>query len=205
MGLLDSYSISFDHFIGGERVASERSFNDISPIDGSVIAQVSAGGRHEAYLAITAAEKGFEMWSRTKRGERAAIMRTIAALIEERVEVLAMVETIDNGSLLRSHLRSVMPRVAHNFRFFAQFLEEGLDYPDFETRGHKNHVSYDPSGPSLLISPWNAPLMLEYNTVWDKYREPQVLKGGKDYSKHPWKEKYDEEKNRNPVLHLCSY
>ena len=46
---------------------------------------------------------------------------------------------------------------------------------------------------------------LEYNTVWDKYREPQVLKGGKDYSKHPWKEKYDEEKNRNPVLHLCSY
>ncbi|MDA8277912.1 MAG: aldehyde dehydrogenase [Actinomycetota bacterium] len=161
MGLLDSYSISFDHFIGGERVASERSFDDISPIDGSVIAQVSAGGRHEAYLAITAAEKGFEIWSRTKRSERAAIMRTIATLIEERVEVLAMVETIDNGSLLRSHLRSVMPRVAHNFRFFAQFLEEGLDYPDFETRGHKNHVSYDPSGPSLLISPWNAPLMLE--------------------------------------------
>ncbi len=161
MGLLDGYSISFDHFIGGERVASERHFDDISPIDGSVVAQISAGGRHEAYLAVTAAEKGFEVWCRTPRGERASLMRTIASIIEERVEILAMVETIDNGSLLRSHIRSVMPRVAHNFRFFAQYLEESLDHEDFDTRGHRNHITYDPAGPALLISPWNAPLMLE--------------------------------------------
>ena len=161
VGLLDGYSISTDHYIGGERVESERRFDDISPIDGSVVAQISAGGRHEAYLAVTAAEKGFEVWSHTPRQERAEILRKIASMVEERVEVLAMVETIDNGSLLRSHVRSVMPRVAHNFRFFAEYLEEKLVYDDFETRGHQNHVTYDPAGPALLISPWNAPLMLE--------------------------------------------
>jgi len=60
---------------------------------------------------------------------------------------------------LRSHVRGVMPRVAHNFRFFADWLLE-LSHPDFETRGHANHVSWDPSGVAVLITPWNAPLML---------------------------------------------
>ena len=44
--------------------------------------------------------------------------------IEARVEDLAQVETRDNGSLLRSHRRGVMPRVAMNFRFFADHLRE---------------------------------------------------------------------------------
>ena len=55
-------------------------------------------------------------------------------------------ETADNGALLRSHRRGVMPRVAHNFRFFADFLLDGLGHPDFDTRSHRNHVSWDPAG-----------------------------------------------------------
>ena len=53
-----------------------------------------------------------------------------------------------------------MPRVAHNFRFFADYLTQELGHPDFDTRGHRNHVTWDPAGPTALISPWNAPLML---------------------------------------------
>ena len=68
-------------------------------------------------------------------------------------------ETADNGALIRSHRRGVMPRVAHNFRFFADWLV-GLDHPDFDTRGHRNHVCWDPAGVCALITPWNAPLML---------------------------------------------
>jgi aminomuconate-semialdehyde/2-hydroxymuconate-6-semialdehyde dehydrogenase len=79
--------------------------------------------------------------------------------VEKRVEELAVVETRDNGSLLRSMRHSVMPRVAHNFHFFADQLLE-LSHPDFETRGHSNHVEWDPSGVAAVITPWNAPLML---------------------------------------------
>ena len=68
-------------------------------------------------------------------------------------------ETRDNGSLLRSHRRGVMPRVAMNFRFFADWLLQ-LDHADFDVRGHRNHVSWDPSGVAGIITPWNAPLML---------------------------------------------
>jgi 5-carboxymethyl-2-hydroxymuconic-semialdehyde dehydrogenase len=52
-----------------------------------------------------------------------------------------------------------MPRVAHNFRYFADHLLT-LSHDDFDTRGHRNHVSWDPAGVCAIITPWNAPLML---------------------------------------------
>lgn len=53
-----------------------------------------------------------------------------------------------------------MPRVVMNLRFFADFAVESLHHPDFQTRGHTNHVTWDPSGVTVVITPWNAPLML---------------------------------------------
>ncbi|WP_392958736.1 aldehyde dehydrogenase [Streptomyces sp. LN245] len=147
------------HWIGGERVASAETFTDVSPIDGSVLGEISRGTAAEADLAVAAAKAAFPAWAATSRAERARILHAVADGVEKRIEDLAIVETTDNGALLRSHRRGVMPRVAHNFRFFADWLLK-LDHEDFETRGHTNHVSWDPAGPSVLITPWNAPLML---------------------------------------------
>ncbi len=147
------------HWIGGHRVASEGTFEDVSPLDGSVIARVSRGTEVEVEAAVAAASAAFPGWARTAPAERAAILHRVADGIEARLEDLAQVETVDNGSLLRSHRRGVMPRVATNFRFFADHLLE-LSHPDFETRGHRNHVSWDPAGVTAIITPWNAPLML---------------------------------------------
>ena len=147
------------HWIGGRRVASADTFEDVSPLDGSVIAHVSRGGQAEVDAAVAAAKEAFAAWSRTPAAERAAILHRVADGVEARIEDLAQVETRDNGSLLRSHRRGVMPRVATNFRYFADHLLE-LAHPDFETRGHRNHVSWDPAGVTAVITPWNAPLML---------------------------------------------
>lgn len=152
-------SVSADHWIGGERVASPQRFTDLSPIDEQPIAEISRGGAREASMAVAAARKAFPAWARTTKDERARLLHTIADGVDKRVDELANVETRDNGALLRSHLRGVMPRVAHNFRFFADWLL-GLGHDDFETRGHTNHVSWDPAGVCALITPWNAPLML---------------------------------------------
>jgi 5-carboxymethyl-2-hydroxymuconic-semialdehyde dehydrogenase len=157
-------SVDTRHWIGGLRVASAAAFDDVSPIDGSVIARVARGGAAEAAQAVQAAARAFPGWAATPASERARLLHAIADGVEKRVEELAIVETTDNGALLRSHRRSVMPRVAHNFRFFADYLtthiSAGLGHPDFDTRGHRNHVTWDPAGPAALISPWNAPLML---------------------------------------------
>ncbi|WSQ13286.1 aldehyde dehydrogenase [Streptomyces sp. NBC_01231] len=147
------------HWIGGERVASTETFTDTSPIDGDVLGEISRGTAMEAAAAVAAAKAAFPGWAATSRSERARILHAVADGVEKRLEDLAIVETYDNGALLRSHRRGVMPRVAHNFRFFADWLVR-LDHEDFETRGHTNHVSWDPAGPCVLITPWNAPLML---------------------------------------------
>ncbi|MFF4842697.1 aldehyde dehydrogenase [Streptomyces collinus] len=147
------------HWIGGERVASAGTFTDVSPIDGATIGEIARGTATEAEAAVAAAKAAFPGWAATPRAERARVLHAIADGVEKRIEDLALVETTDNGALLRSHRRGVMPRVAHNFRFFADRLLT-LDHEDFDTRGHTNHVSWDPAGPCVLITPWNAPLML---------------------------------------------
>jgi 5-carboxymethyl-2-hydroxymuconic-semialdehyde dehydrogenase len=159
---VEGVAVDTRHWIGGRRVASadqQRTFADISPIDETEIARVGRGGPDDASAAVTAAAQAFPEWSRTPAAERAAVLHAVADGVEKRLEDLARVETRDNGSLTRSHRRGVMPRVALNFRFFADHLLR-LGEPDFETRGHRNHVSWDPAGVTAVITPWNAPLML---------------------------------------------
>ncbi|GGM95886.1 aldehyde dehydrogenase [Streptomyces fuscichromogenes] len=157
--VVSGVSVDTRHWIGGRRVASAETFTDSSPIDGQPIGEIARGGPPEAAAAVAAARDAFPSWAATPRAERARILHAIADGVDKRVEELAIVETTDNGALLRSHRHGVMPRVAHNFRFFADWLLR-LDHEDFDTRGHRNHVSWDPAGPCVLITPWNAPLML---------------------------------------------
>jgi 5-carboxymethyl-2-hydroxymuconic-semialdehyde dehydrogenase len=147
------------HWIGGQRVASATTFEVVSPLDGTVIAEVSRGGQAEVDAAVAAAKAAFPAWAALPVAERSAILNRVADGVEARLEDLAQVETRDNGSLLRSHRRGVMPRVAMNFRFFADYALE-ISHPDFDTRGHRNHVSWDPAGVTAIVTPWNAPLML---------------------------------------------
>jgi aminomuconate-semialdehyde/2-hydroxymuconate-6-semialdehyde dehydrogenase len=147
------------HWIGGQRVGGPQKFEDVSPLDGQVIAEVSAGGKAEVAAAVGAASDAFPAWSAASAKERAELLHRIADGVEARAEDLAQVETRDNGSLLRSHRRGVMPRVAMNFRYFADLLLR-LHHDDIDTRGHRNHVSWDPAGVTAVITPWNAPLML---------------------------------------------
>jgi 5-carboxymethyl-2-hydroxymuconic-semialdehyde dehydrogenase len=147
------------HWIGGHRMGSPASFTDLSPIDEQPVAEVARGGEAEVAAAVRAAGEAFGGWAATAAADRAAVLHAIADGIDERAEELARVETCDNGSLLRSHRRSVMPRVAQNFRFFAGWLGE-LDGGGLEISGHTERVSWAPAGVTAVITPWNAPLML---------------------------------------------
>jgi aminomuconate-semialdehyde/2-hydroxymuconate-6-semialdehyde dehydrogenase len=152
-------AIDTRHWIGGRRAGSPGTFTDLSPIDERPLAEVCRGGEAEISAAVRSAADAFPGWATTALDGRARSLRLIADVIEARADELAQVETLDNGSLLRSHRRSVMPRVAHNFRFFADWLLR-LDAGDLEVSGHRELVSWDPAGVTGVITPWNAPLML---------------------------------------------
>jgi aminomuconate-semialdehyde/2-hydroxymuconate-6-semialdehyde dehydrogenase len=157
--VVEGVEVSTDHWIGGERVGSEDTFADVSPIDETTIGDVARGAPVDVEAAVAAARAGADIWGAMPAAERAGILHAVGEGVEKRVEELALVETRDNGSLLRSMRTSVMPRVALNFHSFADQLLR-LAEPDLETRGHTNHVEWDPSGVAVVITPWNAPLML---------------------------------------------
>src|SRR2546426_1010655 len=72
--------------------------------------------------AVAAAHEAFPNWAALSPKDRAAVLHAVGEGIEKRALELAAVETRDNGSLLRSMQRSVMPRAGHNFHFFADEL-----------------------------------------------------------------------------------
>jgi acyl-CoA reductase-like NAD-dependent aldehyde dehydrogenase len=151
--------LSTDHYIGGERVSSAERFEDISPIDGAVIAEVARGGAAEADLAVRAAHAAFPEWAALGPAGRAPYLHRLADLIDAGVERLAQVECLDMAMLLRSLRARVISRGARNFRAYAD-LAAGYEERDWHSNGTWNRVQRMPAGPVAVITPWNAPFML---------------------------------------------
>ncbi len=154
--------VSLDHWIDGRRVTSARRFANASPIDGSDLGAVAAGGQAEVDMAVAAASAAFPAWAALGPKGRLPILRRFASGIMTRAAEIAAVETADNGSLLAGNLHRMVPRAAQNISFFAEWAlglnDHALDHPEVV-----NNLRYDPSGVAALITPWNAPFML---TTW---------------------------------------
>jgi len=155
-------SVSLDHWIDGKRVAGADRFATASPIDGSHLADVAAGGQADVDMAVDAANRAFPAWAALGAKGRQPILHGFAKEILARADDLAAVETADNGSLLQGNLHRMVPRAAQNISFFADWALTLLDHK-IEHEEVTNNVRYDPAGVAALITPWNAPLML---TTW---------------------------------------
>jgi acyl-CoA reductase-like NAD-dependent aldehyde dehydrogenase len=148
-----------DHYINGERVASDRTFTTISPIDQSVLAEVARAGEREADLAVRAAHDAFAEWAALGPAGRAAHLHRLGDLIDANVERLAAVECADMAMLLRSLRARVIARGALNYRNYAD-LAVAYEERDWHSKGTWNRVQRMPAGPAVVITPWNAPFML---------------------------------------------
>jgi 5-carboxymethyl-2-hydroxymuconic-semialdehyde dehydrogenase len=149
------------HFIAGraERGSSTILFDNLSPVDGSVLGQVVSGNEQDVDAAANAARKAFPAWRAKTGEERRAILHKVADLIVARKEEIALVECMDTGQALRFMSGAAM-RAAENFRFFADrapAASDGLALPAAE---HMNYTVRQPIGPVAIITPWNTPFML---------------------------------------------
>ncbi len=152
-------SVSTDHLIGGERVASSARFEDRSPIDGRVLTEISRASAEDVDLAVRAAHDAFPAWAALGPGGRAEHLRRLADLIDANIEPLAAVECEDMAMLLRSLRARVIARGARNYRAYAN-LAEAHEERDWRSNGTWNRVQRMPPGPAAVITPWNAPFML---------------------------------------------
>jgi betaine-aldehyde dehydrogenase/5-carboxymethyl-2-hydroxymuconic-semialdehyde dehydrogenase len=157
---IEGVDVSPDHFIDGRRVASAETFETRCPFDWDrKLADVSRGDAGTAALAVDAATRAFPVWSAMPAAERGAILHRLADLIDANIERLAIVECMDMAMLHESLRLRVIARGALNFRNYADLA---TDYRErvWSSRGTANRVIRMPSGPSVIITPWNAPFML---------------------------------------------
>jgi len=157
---IEGVLVSPDHFIGGERVSSDRTFETRCPFDWSrKLADISLGDADTAKQAVAAATKAFPAWAALTPAERGAHLHRLADLIEERKNDLATVECYDMAMLLESLQLRLIPRGALNFRNYADLAIEHEERV-WSSKGTANRVIRMPAGPALIITPWNAPFML---------------------------------------------
>ena len=151
------------NYIDGAYVpaVSGKWLDNYNPSTGEVYSQIANSEAEDIENAYQAAARAFKSWSNTTIEERSKIMLKIADLIEERIEDLAMAETMDNGKPLSLSMAVDIPRASSNFRFFGnaitQFSSEAHESVGLNTM---NFTLNQPLGVVGCISPWNLPLYL---------------------------------------------
>ena len=154
-------AVPVDHLIGGEWVGSPTTFESRSPLDwdGGVLANVARGDQTTADAAVEAAIAGFAVWGNYSVAERAAVMHTMADLIEAHNDEIAMVESLDMGFMYESMKNRLVARGAVNFRLYADLIV-AHEERTWDAKNMRNLVQRMPAGPAVVITPWNAPFML---------------------------------------------
>ncbi len=149
------------HHINGESVPSlsGQTFETISPVDLSKLANVARGDEHDIDKAVAAAKAAFPIWSKTPGAERRKILIKVAEAIEARAEEIAFTECMDTGQALRFMSKAAI-RGAANFRYFADQAPHSEDGEVTRTPTQMNTTSRRPIGPVGVITPWNTPFML---------------------------------------------
>jgi 5-carboxymethyl-2-hydroxymuconic-semialdehyde dehydrogenase len=152
-------AVSPDHYIDGRRVGSEQSFELFCPIDQRILGRMAEAGPEQVDAAISAAQKAFPAWSALSAAERKPCLDRFAQEIGKRADAFCLLESNDAGVLLSRMRHGVVPRAMLNITWFAQHALTLQDRP-IDTEQAHHIVRHDPAGVVVIITPWNAPLML---------------------------------------------
>src|SRR4051812_17991700 len=92
-------------FIGGQWVPAQsgKTFDTINPATEEAIASVAEGDAADVDLAVKAARSTFESgnWPKMDARDRGRLLYKLADLMEEELDELAALESLDNGKPLR--------------------------------------------------------------------------------------------------------
>lgn len=155
----------YDNYIGGKFVppVNGQYFDTISPIDGKVFTKVAKSSKEDLVLAVDAAHEAFQTWGKTSVTERSILLNKIAQVIEDNLEYMAAVETVDNGKAVRETLAADMPLAIDHFRYFAGVIRaEESSIAELDSNTVSIALS-EPLGVIAQIIPWNFPILM---AVW---------------------------------------
>lgn len=150
-------------YINGEFVnaVDGETFDNISPFTNEVLNVVASGDDADINAAVSAAKEAFKTWSELKLADRLRYITKIGDTINEHIEDIALLESLDTG-LPISQTRKQVARAADNFYFYAEMVKSRLHGEAYQVDNEFiNYTVHKPVGVAGLITPWNAPFMLE--------------------------------------------
>ncbi|QUD90292.1 NAD-dependent succinate-semialdehyde dehydrogenase [Phenylobacterium montanum] len=151
--------------VDGRWVTGEDWLEVDDPASGRIIGRVPNFGAEAARCAIEAARAAQPAWAATPAAERARVLRRLANLIEERVEELAALLTLEQGKPLAEARAEVRSAAA----FFEWFAEEGRraygDIIPSPSRDRRLLVIKQAIGVVAAITPWNFPISMPARKV----------------------------------------
>jgi aminomuconate-semialdehyde/2-hydroxymuconate-6-semialdehyde dehydrogenase len=151
--------------VGGEFILQGRSFPNVSPVNGQVIATVTEADAALVDRAVQAARAALRgPWGRLTVQERCALLRKVAERIEQRFDEFVSAEIADTGKTLSQASSLDIPRGAANFRAYADLAlaraSECFEMGTPDGRGALNYTVHKPLGVVAVIAPWNLPFLL---------------------------------------------
>lgn len=143
--------------IGGAWHGATATYPVDNPATGAVLAEVPDAGTDATGAAIDAAFAAGPAWAATPAGQRADLMRKVAALMLERREHLATIMTLEQGKPL-AESRGEIAYAASFFTWFAGEAERVYGQVVPASAANKRIlVLRQPVGVVALITPWNFP------------------------------------------------
>lgn len=161
-------SQAYDLFINNERVktANQERFPAINPFTREAWASVPQASDAQVADAIAAARHAYDtVWRKTNGQERARLMNRLADLMTQHAERMGIMETTDNGKVIRE-THSQMHFAARAYRFFAGAADKIFgDTIPLDQRDVFDFTRKEPVGVAVLITAWNSPMGLLSNKL----------------------------------------
>ncbi|CAG8886175.1 unnamed protein product [Penicillium egyptiacum] len=136
--------------------------DSFDPRSGNLLVHVPRSPPNVVEYAINVASCAFRAWSQTPTQMRSVILFRIASIMEQKKEMFAIWESIDQGKSLVRARGEVESSIRH-FRFFARYIlqdESAVRLNKGRRESTLAHESRVPGGVYAIVTSWNMPLYL---------------------------------------------
>ncbi len=161
---MESYQLYID---GQWRAASDgATISAINPYNREVHAQIPVATAADVDDATRAARRAYDsVWSKTTPGERAKLLNALADLIDADDKRLALLETTDNGKVIRE-TDNQMGYAARLFRYYSSWADKVTgDVVPLDVKDTTGLAIREPYGVVACITAWNSPIAILCNTM----------------------------------------
>jgi aldehyde dehydrogenase (NAD+) len=144
-------------YINGQWVAPAES-NDFAVIDPSTedkCAVISLGNQSDTDAAVKAARDAFDAWSQTSKATRAALLKRLLEIYNDRAEEMAQAMSLEMGAPIDLSRSSQVGAGSWHLEGFLEAFDNFEFERDFTST---EKTLLEPIGVCALITPWNWPM-----------------------------------------------